>query len=128
MIDINIITQNFTVLTFYIYIAYTYIGVNKGYFLNIRRHLFYAKNIWKRRIVKLKMILLLWKQHFEMPGLFNVLPFSLLSSVLINIFWHSKTGHSSNLIWLKIATGQFWTKKCAKVPKIWCSEPSISYT
>lgn len=34
LIDINIITQNFTVLTFfYIYIAYIYIGVNKSYFL-----------------------------------------------------------------------------------------------
>ena len=29
LIDIHIITQNFTILIFYIYIAYTYIGVYK---------------------------------------------------------------------------------------------------
>lgn len=74
------------------------------------------------------MTLLLWNQHFEMPGLFNVLPFALLSSVLINIFWHSKTGHSSNLLDWKLLPEQFELKNIAKVPKIWCSEPSISYT
>lgn len=48
LIDINIITQNFTVLTFYIYIAYTYMGVNKKVTFLILEGIFSMQKIFEK--------------------------------------------------------------------------------